>query len=61
MNTDDDTEQLIEDCEARESKLSDWERTFIDSIRRQRAQGRDLSAKQLDVLNRTWERVTAKG
>jgi hypothetical protein len=47
-------EQLIKDCEARESKLSDWERQFIDSI-----QFRDsLSPKQDAMLNEIWDRVT---
>lgn len=57
----DDTEQLIEDCENRESRLTDWERSFIDSIKRQIAAGRTLTDKQSDSLDRIWERVTSKG
>lgn len=34
-STADDHAQMIEDCEARESKLSEWEHEFIDSIGRQ--------------------------
>ena len=30
--------QMIEDCELRESRLSDWESNFIDSIGRQLAE-----------------------
>ena len=56
-----DTEQLIEDCENRESRLTDWERSFLDSIKRQIENGRSLSVKQSDMLNTIWERVTAKG
>jgi len=51
-------EQLIEDCEERESKLSDWEREFIDSISRQLAAGRSLTDKQVEKLEAIWERVT---
>ena len=40
-------EQMIQDCETRESKLTDWERTFIDSIGKQLAAGKPLSQKQL--------------
>jgi hypothetical protein len=61
MPDDDDTMQLIEDCENRESRLNDWERTFIDSIKRQLEQGRALTSKQREALDATWERVTAKG
>lgn len=50
--------QMILDCENRESKLSDWERGFIDSIGRQLAAGRRLTDKQSETLDRIWERVT---
>jgi hypothetical protein len=50
--------QLIEDCENREGKLSDWERGFIDSLRRQIESGAALSEKQDEKLNEIWERVT---
>lgn len=51
-------EQLIEDCENREEKLSDWERGFIDSIGKQLADGRALTEKQAETLEAIWERVT---
>lgn len=51
----------IEDCENREQRLSDWERGFIDSIRRQLEAGNTLTEKQAETLDRIWERVTAKG
>ena len=53
--------QFIEDCENREDRLSDWERGFIDSVKRQLEGGGALSEKQTDKLNEIWERVTAKG
>lgn len=57
----DDHPQLIADCEARESQLTDWERSFLDSIQRQMTAGRDLSTKQSETLDRIWERVTKRG
>lgn len=53
--------QMIHDCEKRESRLSDWERSFIDSFSQQIAMGRVPSAKQIEVLDKTWERATARG
>lgn len=50
--------QMVADCEARESKLSDWERSFVDSIGRQLAEGRTLTDKQEERLETIWERVT---
>ncbi len=51
---------LVEDCEARESRLTEWEVGFIDSIRNQIDKGRPLSTKQTEKLNDIWERVTAR-
>jgi hypothetical protein len=55
---DDDIEDMLNDCEKRSSKLSDWETTFIDSISTQRGRGRALSAKQVETLTAIWERIT---
>lgn len=52
--------QMIKDCEARESRLTDWERGFIDSLSRL-PDTWSLSEKQKSVLDRAWERATAKG
>jgi hypothetical protein len=53
--------QLIEDCERREARLSDWDGQFLDSIKRQIAEGRHLSKKQTEKLDEIWERATARG
>lgn len=59
MSTDhEDHEQMVLDCESRESKLTDWERGFIDSLGKQIAEGRRLSEKQASRLDEIWERVT---
>lgn len=51
-------EQMVYDCVQRESKLSDWERTFIDSISNRLEGGLSLTPKQSDTLNSIWEKVT---
>jgi hypothetical protein len=53
--------RLLDDCEAREQKLTDWERTFVDSLRRQIEGGRRPSQKQIDTLDSCWERATKRG
>lgn len=52
---------LLDDCEQREQRLTDWERVFIDSLRRQITEGRRPTPKQIDTLDGIWERATAKG
>jgi hypothetical protein len=52
---------LLDDCEQREDRLSDWERTFVDSLRQQIAAGRRPTQKQIDALDAAWERATARG
>ena len=53
--------KLIEDCETRESKLTQWEVNFIASVREQIEEGRRLSLRQSDVLDRIWEKATKEG
>jgi len=53
--------QMIEDCEARESRLSDWDGTFLDSIKARLDAGNSLTPLQAEKLDQIWERVTAKG
>ena len=53
--------QQIEDCERRESRLTEWEASFIDSLRAQIEKGVRPSYKQLDTLDRIWDRATARG
>ena len=52
---------LLDDCEKREERLTDWERGFVDSLRRQIEQGRRPSVKQIESLGKAWERATARG
>lgn len=53
--------QLIADCEARESRLNAWEREFVSSLRSQIERGRAPTPKQVEALDETWQRATAKG
>lgn len=52
---------LLEDCEKRSERLSDWECGFVDSLSRQIAEGRRPSAKQIETLDNIWERATKRG
>lgn len=52
---------LLEDCEKRSERLSDWELGFVDSLQRQLAEGRRPSAKQIEALDTIWERATKRG
>jgi len=42
--------------EASDSKFTDWERSFIMSLAKQVGQGRKLSDKQKEILERLWEK-----
>ena len=43
--------ELLDDCEQREDRLTDWERGFVDSLRSQLEKDRRPSAKQVDTLD----------
>jgi hypothetical protein len=62
MNDDwsDEYATMLDDCEAREGRLTDWERGFVDSLRSQLEKG-FLTPKQIEKLDDIWERVTANG
>lgn len=56
-----DQEEILEqigDCENRSEKLSDWELNFIDSISQQLTRTGSLSEKQIEILDRIWNKVT---
>ena len=52
---------MLEDCEMRSEKRTDWECGFVDSLQRQLADGRRPSQKQIETLDSIWERATARG
>ena len=58
MTTNDEHQQMVTDCENRESKLTDWERGFIDGLAECLTKGYRLTEKQAETLDQIWERVT---
>ena len=54
----DDDEVMLEDCENREASLSDWERGFLDSIRKRMEDGESLTDAQSEKLEQIWTRIT---
>ena len=54
-----DNLQMIEDCENRSEKLTDWELEFIDSVSRYTDKGGFLSPRQEQMLEKIWDKVTA--
>ena len=42
--------------ESRDPKFTDWERQFIASMARQVGQGRRISQKQKEVIERLWDK-----
>lgn len=61
MTSNEEALQMITDCEARESRLTEWEAGFIDSISKQLERGRSLTEKQDETLNRIWDKATEGG
>ncbi|MGK2884397.1 MAG: hypothetical protein ACSLE8_06410 [Rhodococcus sp. (in: high G+C Gram-positive bacteria)] len=57
----DDADDMLDDCENRSERLSDWELGFIDSLKAQRYEGKSLTQSQYDKLEEVWRRATAKG
>lgn len=56
-----DISQMIDDCKKRESRLSEWEQHFIDSISNQIGQGLALTGIQIEKLEAIWESATEDG
>lgn len=53
--------QMVEECEEREERLTDWERTFIASMRDKLDAGITLYDTQVEKLEQIWNKVIAKG
>lgn len=51
----------IADCEARESRLNDWERTFLDSVKSKLTRDEYLTAEQESKLWQIWDKATEEG
>lgn len=59
MSTAEEITQMLDDIEKRESRLSDWESGFVDSISNRLREGLNLTDKQDQKLTAIWDRVTA--
>jgi hypothetical protein len=53
--------KMIDDCEDRESRLTEWEIGFLESVRTRVEAALPLSSKQTEVLDRIWNHATARG
>lgn len=53
--------EMIDDCEVRESRLTEWEINFIESVANHLGDGRDLTPKQEETLENIWEKTTKRG
>jgi hypothetical protein len=51
---------LIEDCEKRSERLNGWECGFIDSLKRQVLDDKGPTTKQIEILDRIWEKATVR-
>lgn len=52
---------MIDDCEDRSDRITEWEGQFLDSLRRQIGNGRRPTEKQIEILDRVWEKATIRG
>lgn len=50
---------MLDDCINRESKLSDWEWVFIQSVQEQFISTGFITDKQEEKLEKIWDKVTA--
>jgi hypothetical protein len=57
MAKDNETLQMIEDCEKRQSQLSEWETNFINSISYQLETKGGLSTMQYATLESIWDKL----
>lgn len=61
IKSNDEALTMIEDCQSRESRLTDWEQSFIDSVLIFMNRGNSLTLKQQETLTNIWEKATAEG
>jgi len=55
----DEWKRMINDCMERQSRMSDWEQGFVQSLSERLDAGRGLTDPQANRLEDIWERVTA--
>lgn len=52
---------MIRDCINRESRMNEWEQSFIQDLDEKLSEGWMLTEKQTEKLDQIWERVTKNG
>ncbi len=52
---------MIDDCENRDTQMSEWEQGFISSVSTQLGNDRFLTDKQDETLTDIWRKVTENG
>jgi len=56
-----DVDLLVSDCEARDSRMSQWEQEFIADMRERIDNDHTITRPMYDKINQIWEKVTARG
>lgn len=59
--SEDELQQMVKDCRARQDRMTEWESGLITSLERCVAAGVAMSRRQIEQLNLVWDRVTEKG
>ncbi|MCK4793826.1 MAG: hypothetical protein KAV87_59405 [Desulfobacteraceae bacterium] len=57
----DEAKQMVQDCEEREGRMSDWERGFISDMQGRIAANYWFTDKQKETIFKIWEKVTENG
>jgi len=53
--------KMIDDCEKIDSRLSEWECNFLESIYDRLQEDKPLMPKQTETLDKIWEKATRNG
>jgi len=53
-------EVMVQDCLARYSSMSEWEKQFIYDVQERLTDGKDLSGGQAAKVTEVWEEVTSR-
>ena len=54
-------QEMIDDCLDRDNQLSEWEQGYMNSLEEQLEEKGWISEKQTEILEKIWNRVTARG
>ena len=57
-NTDENVDHFLDVLEAEGRNLTKWEEDFVDSVKGQREDGRHLSDRQFEILERIYSEKT---